>query len=148
MRDIKFRAWSPENKEIIYFDNKKAAKDKYIAEHLLMLMANEHIAGKDLLMQYTGLKDKNGKEIYEGDIVVQHTEWHGSYNSDYFGEHENKGVVAIVPSKGVMINRCVKRDLIECEQEWSKTWPVKLRGYRTAVVGNIHENPELLDNAK
>lgn len=95
--------------------------------------------------QYTGLKDKNGVEIYDGDIVLMHTEWAGGYNSDEFGEHENIGVAATVPSKGVTLNKCKKRDLIECEVKFQKCWSVNVRGCRSKVIGNIYENPELLE---
>lgn len=63
MREIKFRAWEKNLKEIIQvynidFENRLINKDG------VWRMFNEIE-----LMQYTGLKDKNGREIYEGDIV-------------------------------------------------------------------------------
>jgi len=59
VREIKFRAWNKENKKMDYF-------------HLTH--GDSYGIGGDIfpeyeIMQYTGLKDKNGKEIYEGDIM-------------------------------------------------------------------------------
>jgi len=54
MREIKFRVWNKDNKEM--------TNDIKVGERRLLLF------DKDILMQYTGLKDKNGKEIYEGDL--------------------------------------------------------------------------------
>ena len=68
-RGKKYRAWNPETKEMTYFDLNKAAKDQFITQHLIMLLANEHPSGKDLLTEFTGLTDKNGVDIYEGDFV-------------------------------------------------------------------------------
>ena len=136
MRDIKFKAWDSKRKQFI-------EKFKLTPFGKLQIYTGREwcYAGDTVkLMQYTGLKDKNGVEIYEGDIVTMHTEWAGShYGEDEGGEYENKGVVAIVPSKGVMINRCMKRDIIECDEEWKKTWSVNVRGYRSVVIGNIYE---------
>lgn len=78
------------------------------------------------LMQSTGLKDKNGKEIFEGDIVDYKgrkavVKWHGSYAS--------------------FIYRFVD-ELKERVSEWH---PLFLAYYHFEVIGNIYENKELLD---
>lgn len=77
MREIKFRAWLKEKKEMI--DN---ARPDFFCKQLHYLRGNS-AGGQDVLgvstedielMQYTGLKDKNRKEIYEGDILLSSNE--------------------------------------------------------------------------
>ena len=135
MRELKFRFWEPYTKRMLgpysLYEIKNA--------HEVCAQCFDHV------MQFTGLKDKNGVEIYEGDIITMHTEWVGGYHDDECsGEHKNKGVVAIVPSKGVMINKCMKLDVHECDGEWEKTWSVNVRGYRSVVIGNIYEHKHLI----
>jgi uncharacterized phage protein (TIGR01671 family) len=63
MREIKFRAWEKNLKEIIPIDSINF-------EHKMVNMNSAWRFFNEIeLMQYTGLKDKNGKEIYEGDII-------------------------------------------------------------------------------
>ena len=72
MREIKFRAWDKENKRMI---SSVGFTDSDCGRHFQQeqYMVGESTNGTDwILMQYTNLKDKNGKEIYEGDIIKYH----------------------------------------------------------------------------
>lgn len=78
-------------------------------------------------MQYTGLRDKKGVEIYEGDIVRYMDMVYEKDGSR--GREEFKGVVSIKPHGGVRIG---------------KNPMCKYGGIK--VIGNIYQNPELLTN--
>ena len=71
MREIKFRGWNPkEDKPHMFYFDLESIRDEF----------NEaNYQNMDCAMQYTGLKDKNGKEIYEGDI------WLPDYNKNIIG---------------------------------------------------------------
>jgi len=77
-REIKFRAW----------DDKEGKMWNPVVGHDGVLMTGTGLgtwvtypAYEDPLMQYTGLKDKNGKEIYEGDVV--YVAGYGDYNVEF-----------------------------------------------------------------
>ena len=123
-REIKFRVW----------DYRKMIYDPVISDgsdggETSRVYINPAIRCYDyIIMQYTGLKDKNGKEIYEGDIVI------------------TKGDVSILYV--VKFGQYMYSDACFFLEEISDTNP-PLRFFsrgidQTEIIGNIYENPELL----
>ena len=125
MREIKFRAYIKEEGIFIYFDIKSAREGLSLKE-----LENNPI------MQYTGLKDKNGngrwgKEIYEGDII-----------KDKDGEIY---IVKYQPEWGAFVaDQGDDRMLFFLSKD--NTWgdKEKLFTNEVKVIGNIYENPEIL----
>ena len=116
MRDIKFRAWDTNSKKM--FDYSKI--QDYSLEQVERLNSANDPYTK--FMQYTTLKDKNGIEIYEGDIIL----WYG-------------GALKHIPIYSeVKWNREEARFSFGCKANSAYMF------YNTEVVGNIYENPDLL----
>jgi uncharacterized phage protein (TIGR01671 family) len=116
MRELKFRAWNHDTKKMI---------DAFTLTDNLEWYANEEPCYD--LMQYTGLKDKNGKEIYEGDIidVAPHMR-----DSDFVKNLDKNPYLHEVRYDGFTI--------IPFDHEMNDE-PDKYE-----VIGNIFEHPELL----
>lgn len=141
MREIKFRGFYKEAKSFIYSDD-------YDFIDLDDNCFCDIIEGTPIrtytedLQQFTGLKDRNGKEIYEGDII---TFPYISPMGD-IGDNENEYTYYgnVIFEDGIFIVQPIKAD----SGFWSKQVlfnVVKQKGY---VIGNIHENPELLKGIK
>lgn len=138
-REFKFRVWDGE---------KMTDKIELHFAHGLRLVSTSDLGfetigdDKCILMQYTGLKDRNGVEIYEGDIlqgVYQESEGGGWYS-----EHNVRGKVYFDQYWGVKFD-C--RDHTQRTAEyWKDISPTKRECRDVEVIGNIYENPELLTN--
>lgn len=124
MRELKFRVWNGYlTKEFKAYDRCHVTMDGAYLEIKPYRYDNDYA-----IEQYTGLKDKNGKEIYEGDILREKgllsstcVEW----------DKNNARYITKVLDRSKYVSATFYFDIIaalECE-----------------VIGNIHENPELLE---
>lgn len=126
MRVIKFRAWDVVGKfmlsatleELCDIDNRRGV---HFRADLKSSLKFDYIK----VMQFTGLLDKNGKEIYEGDIVISR-----GISGDNGKEEVCFEGGAFLPFHGA---NCPDDDAMASESE---------------VIGNIYENPELLEDLK
>ena len=118
-RTIKFRVWDSELK--IWINNIGMKQNNVLTN------GNEK---RFHVMQFTGLHDKNGKEIYEGDIL-KFIDW----DKDHEDECPNIG--AIFYDKDIMRFDLSNRNDVEIESIYFDT--------ETEVIGNIYETPELLN---
>jgi uncharacterized phage protein (TIGR01671 family) len=133
MREIKFRAWIKEEKLMIYPNDK---------EHDFCMICNGYGFGivyqdsdwlKDSdfeIMQYTGLKDKNGKEIFEGDIVI------ATYGKWLEEKEGIKRICSIVYDKiSCAFKMAVKDSRVLVSFDDSKRTDIR-------IIGNIYEKVE------
>ena len=122
MRELKFRAWNGKEKQFARWDINNCKWDVFTRLWADIDGETDYsqIAEDE---QYTGLKDKNGKEIYEGDIV------------DYNDDGECMGVVEY-DAPNFILN----------DERFENLGSLFLKGApHQKVIGNIHENPELLE---
>lgn len=138
MREIKFRVWDKKEKQWLKYkkihigwqipidkDPIKidgyffVSKDGEVCSDLEYCIQNKNFE----LMQYTGLKDKNDKEIYEGDIVVGKD---GHYR----------------PFKGAVEFKSEWGRMVVIDEDLTLTFGI---AKKCEILGNLYENPELLD---
>ena len=132
MREIKFRAWLKEDKKMenvktMDFTDKTIRclkKNEFINAYLLRRVSFDDVE----LMQYTGVKDKNDKEIYEGDIL--------------FFRDENTKYVVVWQDTAFIIKSIEIRKYSE-KMCWLDDTEICCE-----IVGNIYENKNLLEENK
>ena len=139
MQETKFRVWDIERKEMVDLSTSPASNLHLIIDYEQwgLYASSKRLCGSadgsGILIQYVGLKDKNGKEICSGDII-KYGEYTGKIQYGYgtFMFYEIKPYVDFEPYG------------IDLKTLWFEA------GEKIEVIGNVDENPELLeeDNAR
>ena len=129
---IKFRAWDKIDNLMLYPDKIILGKENYI------LNSSEercYVPSEAILLQFTGLFDKNGKEIYEGDIAkITHT---GRAKDGSLGKYTELGVMEFNVNGAFYGFKC--EDSLFNKDFWGMT---------VEIIGNVFENPDLRELTK
>ena len=135
MREIKFRAWDYNNECIIPWEKINLEKDE--GENTFSVVVFDEDVGDHFddfpYMQYTGLKDKNDVEIYEGDIL----------------DGVRKESVVVSYSRGAFGFTFLARNSFHTDEKvpvFRFLGEVDINSLK--IIGNIYENPELLEVAE
>ncbi len=134
MREIKFRGWHTSHKKM--FSAEEMLEDQLtittLGEFINVSSSNVRFStiypkNKFIPMQYTSLNDENGKEIYEGDII------HGENTYKYIVFYNESECGFYLRKIGNFQEETLNYDCIA--------------DYGFEIIGNIYENPELLENS-
>jgi len=125
----RYRAWLKNDKEMINVDEIHWFNGEldFIGDYITFVRKADEIE----LMQSTGLKDKNGKEIFEGDVI-------STYTDNLVIKRDN--LLGFYVEVGEKRNYFAETVDIEYLDLFAKDF-----GVAVEIIGNIYENPELLE---
>lgn len=129
-RWIKFRAWDTVCKNMYYPDTQPGP---VLYLNGCLALERSWVTGDFSLMQFTGLKDKNGKEIYEGDVVRAF---------DYDMNPNDPVIIGTVIFDEARAAWCIHYGPLDTG-DTELAWDMGISEYE--IIGNIYEDPKLIE---
>lgn len=151
---LRFRAWNKTTKTMYEVDDIMSidfGKSEIGVKTLFFNQTNHYDFDDIVLMQSTGLTDKNGKEIFEGDILKFNDTW-SDYCYEGYVDGEIAGINYVEIEKyttcfGFGKTKIPESSLFYYTNEEHLTFQeiITDTSFEFGIVGNIHTNPELLE---
>ncbi len=134
MREIKFRAWDTRENKML---------SPRTIQEIMVGKISEWLVRGYILEQFTGLTDKNGKEIYEGDVIEFSDKWEWYRGSYGIKMHSASGDLLTTLQEEYEAEPMERRTIcIPGDYEWLLSSEIQ---QWWVVIGSIHENPSLLE---
>lgn len=127
-REILFRGWNKKNKKWLYGYYCVNRGEHFIApDSLVDVLASyeDYVVDEDTVGQYTGLKDVNAVKIFEGDIIIEVDSFR------HVIQYKKNAAKFVAILEGISDVYC------GIDQQW-------MDKYKMVIIGNVHENPELI----
>lgn len=131
MREIKFRAWDAKQDQMDYPEDGYFSIGIESTGEFFGWFENDDGGYRVELMQYTGLKDKSGREIYEGDII-RHQYGYNKYTGKVFWDEEN----------------CMFKYTMKNWSDPVYYWDMREQSKMPEIIGNIYEHKDLLEKGE
>ncbi|MCP4651258.1 MAG: hypothetical protein GY853_14415 [PVC group bacterium] len=137
MRKTLFRGFDGQKWVYGYYQQIKHKSNNELWDHITTTDIKTTVVLGNTVGQYTGLKDKNKVKIFEGDIIeLCYKGW--DPHKKIFGWSNHRLAFSITNIEDLKFN-----DILEIQQFPAENWYKRFLPY-TEVIGNIHDNPELM----